>query len=77
MTSIPQTRKPRFREAELLVHSLEWISVLLGVELRSDDAVAYIPAASTPTRQAIPFRFQTSPLGNILNSFCRFLSPVC
>lgn len=31
MTSIPQTWKPRFREAELLVHGLQWISVLLGV----------------------------------------------
>lgn len=36
MTSIPQTGIPRFREARLLVCVLWWISVLLGIELRSD-----------------------------------------
>lgn len=37
MTSIPQIRKPQFREAKLLIYILQWILVMLGVKLRSEE----------------------------------------
>lgn len=37
MTSIPQMRKPHFKEAKLLIYILQWILVMLEVKLRSEE----------------------------------------
>lgn len=70
--SQPQARKPRLREAHLLVQSYSessWAQIWMMMPWPT------ILTAWFPIGQTLPSQFQTCPVGNIPNSFCLFLSP--